>query len=342
MKHQIATTAFAILASTTAVWADAGYHTGMVAFEIADAARGLDGFVWYPTAQVEGGEVANGNKVWQGIEVMRDAPLVAGVHPLVVLSHGMFGNANNQAWLAQALVARGYIVAAVNHPGTSSFNKDPDQRRMLWERPRDISRVIDYVLGGAGIGAAVEPDRIFMAGHSLGGFTAVALAGGRFSGAAYDASCAAAPDDLACGIFQGWQIAKTPEDLAAMEADVADPRIAGFAVFDLGGAPFFSAESLAGVARPMLVVGAPDDVHRMDLGRESRGLKARLPKGAVTYLEPEGLAHFDFLGECTEIGLEILKEEEPDDAFVCEKGRDERVRDHAAIVAAVTAFFDGI
>ncbi|RUS58799.1 hypothetical protein EGN72_17910 [Pseudorhodobacter sp. E13] len=342
MKYRIATTAFALLASTTALWAEAPYHTGMVAFDIADAARALDGFVWYPTAQAEGAVAAHGNKVWQAVSVVPDAPLVAGAHPLVVLSHGMYGNANNQAWLAQALVAQGYVVAAVNHPGSSSFNKDPDQRRALWQRSRDISRVIDYVMGGAGIGVEVEPARIFMAGHSLGGFTAVSLAGGQFDGAVFEASCAQAPDDLACGVFADWQIAQTPEDLAQMEADLSDPRIAAFAVFDLGGAPFFSAPSLAAIDRPMLVIGAPEDMHGMNIDRESRGLAARLPSARLTYLEPAGLAHFDFLGECTEVGLEILKEEEPEDAFVCEKGTTERAQDHQSIAAAVQGFFDDL
>ena len=197
------------------------------------------------------------------------------------------------------------------------------------------------IVGGAGIGAVVEPERIFMAGHSLGGFTAVALAGGRYDGAQFDGFCAGHPGELVCGIFAGWGVGKTPEDRVAMQGDLADARIAGFAVFDLGGTQSFSKASLAAIARPMLVMGAPEDIQGLDLDIESRALVAALPEG-VTYLEPETLAHFDFLGLCTEAGLEILKEEEPEDAFVCENGREARMADHAAIADAVKAFFGGL
>ncbi|MGO4908436.1 alpha/beta hydrolase family protein [Pseudorhodobacter sp. W20_MBD10_FR17] len=340
MKYKMAITSLALMGFGNVLWAADPEHTGMADFQIAGD-RPLDGYVWYPTAQADGAVGAHGNQVWQDLSVIKDAPIVAGPHPLVVFSHGMFGNANNQAWLAQALVAKGYVVAAVNHPGTSSFNKDPDQRRMLWERPKDISRVIDFVLGGAGIGAAVEPEHIFMAGHSLGGFTAMELAGARFDSATFDAFCTGHVDELVCGIFDGWDVAKTPDDRAQMQADLSDPRIAGFAVFDLGGTQSFSAASLAAIARPLLVIGAPDNIHGLDLDVESRALVAKLPKG-TPYLEPASLAHFDFLGLCTAQGLELLKEEEPDDAFVCEKGLEERAADHALVADAVDAFFAGL
>jgi predicted dienelactone hydrolase len=318
-------------------------QTGLMELSLTDptGGRATTGFVWYPAADTADTVLSLGNAVWEPIRVAPDAVPIPGSYPLVVLSHGMFGNARNQAWLAEALVAAGFVVAAVDHPGTSTFQRDPDQRRELWERPRDVSRVIDTVLDDPGIGHAVDANRIYIAGHSLGGFTAMLLAGARFDPGRIDAFCTTNPGDLVCNIFSDWGVAKTPEDRLAMSADLSDPRIRAFAIFDLGGTQSFSLESLGVVARPVLVYGAPVDIHGLNLDVESRALVAALPDSSTTYHEPTTLAHFDFLGICTERAIDILKEEEPDDVYVCEDGREDRKSEHRQIIAEVTDFFQG-
>lgn len=336
-------TVFAFVLAANAHAGEA-YQTGLVELNIldTDGDRHMSGYLWYPTQETEGKTPALGGAVWEGISVIPNAEPTVGRYPFLVMSHGMYGNARNQAWLASALTKTGYVVAAINHPGTSTFQRDPDQRRELWQRPRDISRAIDHVLGSSEIGSLVDRDRIFMAGHSLGGFTAVALAGGRYDAAKMDAFCAANPGELVCGIFDDWDIAKTPADRAKMTGDLSDARISGFAVFDLGGTQSFSTQSLGKIDRPMLVIGAPLDVVGLDLDRESRALVAALPKGNVRYIEPATLSHFDFLGVCTPNALQILKEEEPEDVFVCEQGREQRRADHDKIVEEVASFFAGL
>jgi predicted dienelactone hydrolase len=337
----LAALTFAALPFATFPSVAAADQTGMIAFVARDAATARDatGFVWYPTETGQTTVAELGNAVWEPIDVVPDAAPLPGQRPLVVLSHGMFGNARNQAWLAQGLVAQGYVVVAIDHPGTSTFSRDPDQRRMLWERPRDISRTITQILNHPTLGPVVDADRIFMAGHSLGGFTAVLLAGGRFDPDKIDGFCAENPDDLVCGIFTGWNVARSDGDRAAMAADLSDARIRAFAVFDLGGTQSFSRESLGAVTRPLLVYGAPVDREGLDLDVESRALVAGLPAARVTYHEPATLAHFDFLGVCTEDAITVLTEEEPDDVFVCIEGREERRAKHQQIVAEVDRFF---
>jgi predicted dienelactone hydrolase len=316
-------------------------RTGIADIRINDARsdRPLEGFIWYPTEDTSRLKTHQANGVWEGVQAIEDAKPLSGKHPFVALSHGMYGNARNQNWLADALVQQGFVVAAVHHPGTSSWMRDPDQARQLWDRPGDISRVIDFALSDPQISAYVDPERIYMAGHSLGGMTAVALAGGRFDAPKMDAFCAAKPTEMVCGILDLWQVAKTPEDAIAMQADLSDPRIKGFAVFDLGATETFSTSSLNAINRPLLVIGAPKGESDVNLDVESRALRAAVPAEFVTYMEPANLSHFDFLGVCKPGGLAILKAEEPEDAFICEDGVEERMADHARVIEAVLAAF---
>lgn len=340
MKRILPTTALLLISLMIPAQAQT-LQTGLADLTISDPAgeRPLEGFIWYPTDQRTGQTEHHANVVWTGIDAIKDAEPASGQHPLVVLSHGMYGNAMNQSWLAAELAQQGFVVAAINHPGTSTWLRNPDDSRQLWERPRDISRVIDHFVGTPNLSAQIDPDHIYMAGHSLGGFTAVALAGGRYDAAGFKGFCDVTPDELVCGIFDRWQVAQTPEDVRDMAADLSDPRIKKIAVFDLGGTQTFSKTSLGTITTPMLVIGAPRDISGLNLDIESRDLVKSLPKGSVQYLEPETLSHFDFLGECKPGATELLAEEEPGDEIVCMQGGADRKADHEMIVDEVVGFF---
>ena len=317
------------------------FNTAMAALDITDpnGKRDLSGFVWYPT-QATGPLTSDfDSEVWESTQIVRDAEPSAGPFPLVVLSHGMYGNAYNQAWLASALARQGYVVTAISHPGTSTWSRDPDATRQLWERPRDVTRVIDYVTTTSEFAPVVDPQKVYMAGHSLGGFTAIALAGARFDTARWNSFCDKTPDELACNILTDWKIAQTEEDRIQMEADLSDPRIRAFAIFDLGGTQSFSDKSLAQLDRPLLVFGAPIMNSGLTLDIESRALRDAVSPGVAKYIEPPTLSHFDFLGLCKPGGFELLKREEPGDEVICEDGGAPRAKKHQMIVDEVTRFF---
>ncbi len=332
------------LESASAQAETAQHQTGLITLKITspDSSRHLNGYIWYPTHQQTGAQSAHGNAVWENISVIPNAQPIDGKLPLFIFSHGMFGNARNQAWLASALSQSGYFVAAINHPGTSTFLRDADDRRQLWKRPQDISRTINYIIEHPIFAEQVDKNRIFMAGHSLGGFTAVLLAGGRYDPDKIATHCVQFPQDFICRIVKEWRIAKTAEDQSKMSQDLSDSRIAGFAVFDLGGTQSFSTESLSKIERPLLVIGAKANYANINLDGESRALVAALPAQSKRYLEPEGLSHFDFLGVCTDQALDILKAEDPEDVFVCENGGDARREKHQMLTQAVLDFFENL
>lgn len=87
--------------------------------------RALEMVVWYPSTTTAAAQLIGDDVVFVGAAAVRDAPPAAGKHPLLVLSHGYRGNWSNQIWLASALAHQGYIVAAINHPGSTTHDRSP-------------------------------------------------------------------------------------------------------------------------------------------------------------------------------------------------------------------------
>ena len=99
-------------------------------------------------------------------------------HPLVVFSHGAGGNGSGYAWFGEYLASRGYFVAMVYHYRANTYDSSALYvRNRLWQRPRDISLNISYLLDGQVWGPHIDPDRIGVAGHSQGGFTSLWIGG---------------------------------------------------------------------------------------------------------------------------------------------------------------------
>lgn len=344
-RHILAVMAAALMPATVAAQ-DAGqeYQAALSDLVVEDdrSDRILEGLIWYPSEATGPLQLDFRSDVWVGSEVVRNGAAANGAFPLIVLSHGMFGNARNMAWFAAELAQRGYVVAAIEHPGTSTWSRDPDQRRALWDRSGDISRLIDFSTGLGALPVEIDPEAVFMAGHSLGGFTALSLAGARYDAERWERFCDGIPDELVCRIFSDWNIAKTPEDRERMEDDLSDDRIRAFAVFDLGGTQSFTEESLGRIGRPLLIFGAPIMNSGLTLDIESRALIQSLPTGRIHYVEPPSLTHFDFFDMCQPNGIEFLAREEPGDEIVCMDGGAHRAEMHELIVDEVTAFFAAV
>lgn len=317
------------------------YAAGLAELRIAANAEAsqpaLDGYVWYPTSAPGASFRFGANAVFEGFEAHPGSPLADGLFPLVVLSHGLTGNVFNQGWLASDLAAHGMIVAAVDHPGTATRDRRPEERARLWRRPQDLSRVIDAVLADPTIAASVDAERIAAAGHSLGGFTVLALAGAGLDPARHAAYCSAHPERADC-VFLATIDSRGDADWRQrmLATPTGDPRVDAVVSFDLGLTQLFDPASLAGLDLPVLVIGAGRE-NAVPLDAESRALAAALPN--ATYLELDDLGHYDFLGACRPNGEAVLAELEPGEEFVCGAGPG-RSREalHRTIAAEVRAF----
>ncbi len=112
------------------------------------------------------------------LAVAIDAAPVGGTFPLVVVSHGNAGTPWAYRELARHLVQQGYIVALPAHTGNTRHNNNrANTAANLANRPRHITLVIDAAYQQ--LKDHLKPDCVAVIGHSIGGYTALAVAGGK-------------------------------------------------------------------------------------------------------------------------------------------------------------------
>ncbi|MBV1880605.1 MAG: hypothetical protein KUG82_03185 [Pseudomonadales bacterium] len=123
--------------------------------------RELDGRIWYPT-------IANGD-------------IAEGAFPLIVYSHGFMSMHIEATYLAEFLAQRGYIVLAVDYPLSNTFAPGGPRAEDVINQPADVSFLIDTMLNRNKdnndlFSGHIDPDRIAVAGLSLGGMTTALVA----------------------------------------------------------------------------------------------------------------------------------------------------------------------
>lgn len=113
------------------------------------------------------------------ISAAMGAPAAAGVFPLVVISHGTGGSHLLYRTVASHLARHGYVVVMPEHPRNNrNDNTLGGTAAILANRPRHVRVVMDWAFSPDGFEGRLEPGSAAVVGHSLGGYTALALAGG--------------------------------------------------------------------------------------------------------------------------------------------------------------------
>jgi predicted dienelactone hydrolase len=125
------------------------------------------------------------------LDVAAEGTPVRGNGRLIVVSHGSGGAPWVHADLIRGLVEAGFVVAMPEHKADNykdNGNPGPDSWAM---RPAEVSRAIDSIARDARLAPLLTLDKVGVYGISAGGHTALSLAGGRWSRAAFMRHCEA-------------------------------------------------------------------------------------------------------------------------------------------------------
>lgn len=223
------------------------------------------------------------------LQVRVSAPVTGGALPIILLSHGHgpsnnLSSLNGYAPLANYWAAHGFAVIQPTHLSSSTLtlSSDDPEAPLYWRsRAEDMSRILDQL--GA-IEAAVptlrgrlDPARVAVAGHSMGGHTASLLLGARLT---------------------------DPHD--GTEVNLAEPRIKAGVLLAAPGRggdaltevvaenyPFFSTTDFSAMTTPTLVVAGDQDTsaHLTVRGAEWHTDPYFLSPGPKTLLTLFGAEH---------------------------------------------------
>lgn len=222
-------------------------------------------------------------------------------NPLVVLSHGFGANRRFLSYLARHLASHGITVAAVEHPGSNvdAVGRASDTQNLgrllsateFINRPKDISFVLNELaklntqLGQ--LQGKLNTEKVTIIGHSLGGYTALALVGGEVDLEELRKFC---KDSLNIGEAPGDWLQCSAASLEESKLKLQDERVKSAIALNPLVGKLFGKKGLTQVTKPVLVLSGTEDAltpalkHQIEPFTQLRGEKYLLTAIGGTHL----------------------------------------------------------
>lgn len=239
-------------------------HSGLRHLSVYDpeSQTSFPAIVQYPTAGPSSGTQVGPYH----FDATEDAPLASGKFPVCVISHGGGGSHLLYRSIATHLAKNGHIVVCPEHPGDNrNDNSLSNTDTAAANRPRQASLAIDSVQESPFFSGTADASRISAIGHSMGGYTALAMAGGH-----------------------PWT--RSGQPLAVQK----DPRIGAAVLMAPSLAWFMAPGALDDVTAPLLVLaGGQDQITPLPIIRQA--LDQISNRSEITLQVVEGAGHFSFL-----------------------------------------------
>lgn len=279
--------------------------------------------LWTPCAASSGPITVDSVPNRLVIQGVKDCAATSTGLPLILISHGMFGDTFDHHDTAELLADAGFAVVSLNHTLDSaySFNdKSADDLSSFIVRPVDIRRALDFLLSRSQQAVDIDSQRIGFFGFSRGGYTGMVLAGAVPNFHAPQFPC---PEGLS--ICKQIRDGNIPEHGPGYE-----PRIKAFVIAD--PVNFFPGQaSLQKVTAPIQLWSS--DHGGMGVRPEDVASLAKNLPNAPEFHRPANSGHLSFLFPCSS---EVAKAR----SFVCaDPPGFDRAGFHRKLNARVLEFF---
>ncbi|KAA3511179.1 alpha/beta hydrolase family protein [Agrobacterium rosae] len=348
MRHTISATLLLSVFAIQPVLADQYVGTRDITVHSPARNRDLSVTLWYPS-DGKGQKVSVGeNRIFDGAPAIKDASLPRDHLPLVLLSHGSGSRAIGMAWIATALAEAGFLVAAPDHPGTTSGDSTPADTPKIWERTDDISTIVTSLTTSAEWSVSVDAKRVGVLGFSLGGSAAMELAGARADLDAYAQYCVDYATSMDCQWFAGGRGYKNDEqivfpkfdlrsvDKARFEQSNHDARIRSAVLVDPGLEVAFTKDSLKAIDIPLTFINL-GSVGEIPVSVLSDQLAKHVPD--ATYMQVDDSNHFSFLPVCKKDVDAFLKSVGEIDPICEPMAKRDRADIHEELVTKIVSAF---
>ena len=179
--------------------------------------------------------------------------------PIIVVSNGLGAKRDRFRGLANYLASYGFAVAIPDHPGSDRRRQKAFLRGLYREnfdatdyidRPLDISYILDELeqLNRQSLGNKLDLNQVGVFGYSIGGTTALSLAGAEIDLAQLKQDCDRPLDLLNISILYQCRAL----DLSAQQPSLKDERIKAAFLFVPFGNSLFSKEELSKISIPIM------------------------------------------------------------------------------------------
>lgn len=189
--------------------------------------------------------------------------------PLIVISHGLASDRFTFNYLAEHFASQGFPVASITHPGSDSqrfkfflSGTEIDYRIIpgdLVNRPLDIKYFLNTLEKTAAPDWQINIKQVGVFGHSMGGYTALAVAGAGIDRPATQQECNRIREDL-----NSFNISALLQcrilGMTTIPSPLQDERVKAVVAVNPIGSVIFGQAGMAQIKIPTMIIAGSEDI----------------------------------------------------------------------------------